>query len=321
MILEYSALMAGLFLALLAYLHIARKKSILDQPNHRSSHEVITIRGGGIVVPLAILLYAGLYQCYGYFALGMLFISGVSLVDDISPLSSRVRILFHFAAVGLLFWQVEIYTLHWVWIIVALILVVGWINSVNFMDGINGITGIYALVGAITLRYVNQVHVPFISDELLDYFIIALLVFGWFNFRKKALCFAGDIGSVSIAFLLGFCVLKLIIQAHAIGFLAFFMVYAIDSVGTIVERLIKKQNIFEPHRLHLYQRLANDLKIPHLYISLAYGLAQLVINLFVMYIWNSPEANSYLAILLLSLASIYIFTKQNLFKALSFKND
>ncbi|MBR09108.1 MAG: UDP-GlcNAc--UDP-phosphate GlcNAc-1-phosphate transferase [Rickettsiales bacterium] len=316
MILEFVILFVVLTLALYGYLHIARKKQILDLPNHRSSHQQITIRGGGIVVPIAILIFWSVYQQYHFFVLGTLLISGISFVDDIKPLPSRVRLLIHFLAVSLLFFQLDLWEFQWFILPVAFVLVIGWINAMNFMDGINGITVAYSLVTAGTLWFMYTYQVSFVNNELLEYSLIALVVFAMFNFRKRALCFAGDIGSVSIAFILSFILVSLIITTGKVGYLGFLLIYAIDSVGTIIERLLKRENIFEPHRLHFYQRLANDRKIPHLIISSGYALLQLGINMIVIH-WAQTSIFQWIILsLLITLSILYVISKQILFKIL-----
>lgn len=313
--LELTFLAGFLTIAMYSYLFIARKQQIIDLPNHRSSHQHITIRGGGIVIPIAILSYWVVYQHYHFFVCGVLIISTISFLDDIKPLSSKIRILFHFLAVCCLFYELNLLApYHWLLLPMALTLVIGWINAVNFMDGINGITVSYSIITVITFFFIND-NTPFIDTTLLKYFLGSLIIFAFFNFRKKALCFAGDIGSVSIALTLGFLMLSLIIQYNQIAYLGLFLVYAIDSVGTIIERLINKQNIFEPHRLHLYQRLANDSKISHLKISIIYSLIQLGINILIIYSINQSQDSIYTAItLLIVLSIIYLAIKQKLFR-------
>lgn len=313
---ELYILTFGLILAVYTYLYIARKKQILDLPNHRSSHQHITIRGGGIVIPVAVLCFWAVYQQYHFFVAGVLVISTISFLDDIKPLSSKIRILFHFLAVCCLFYELSLGQLPWFILPVALILVIGWINAVNFMDGINGITVSYFLTIVGSLYYVNQKITSFAEPALFLYTLLALGVFSFFNFRKKALCFAGDIGSVSIAFIVAFLMMALIIKSGQVIYIGFVLIYAIDAVGTIIERLIKKQNIFEPHRLHFYQRLANNKKIPHLFISSGYAVVQLTINISLFQFVDSNYSTIIFLGMLIFLSITYVMIKQRLFKIL-----
>ena len=73
------------------------------------------------------------------------------------------------------------------------------------------------------------------------------------------------------------------------GLILFLSVYGIDSAITIIQRLLKRENIFKPHRTHLYQYLANENKWSHLFISAIFSLIQLIINLLVVFVINTSE--------------------------------
>ena len=267
------------FIFLLIYFRIADHYNIIDHPNERSSHSVVTIRGGGIVFLFAAL--AGLIWHTKEFylpAIGLLIIGGISFLDDIYTLPNRLRIIFHFFAVTAVFWYLNVFGLLSMLPIVALyILVIGIINVYNFMDGINGITGAYSLVILGGLQWINIYQVHFINNDLIWLPLIACVVFLFFNFRRKAKCFAGDVGSVSIALWITTLLFKLILQSYDWTYIFFLSVYGVDSVLTIFHRLILKQNIFKAHRLHFYQILANEQKAPHLIVSASYAFVQLLI--------------------------------------------
>ena len=289
----------------LIYFKIADKYNIIDKPNHRSSHAQITIRGGGIIFPISLLvgsLYLGFN--YIYFLLGLLVISIISFIDDIKPASNKIRIVVHIMAVMLMFYQLNIYNLSWYLVILSFIFVIGSMNAINFMDGINGITGGFALITMLSLYYINNYKFEFTNTNYLSITIISLLIFNFFNFRKKAKCFAGDVGSVSIAFILLFFVLQLIIKSNNLNYISLFMLYGIDTVTTILFRLIKKENVFEAHRQHFYQFLANEKKMPHLLVAIIYSLIQAVINVILIeYSFTTPTA------LILSICiSLLLFT-------------
>lgn len=274
-----------LFITELIYFRIADKFNIIDQPNHRSSHTGVTLRGGGIIFAIGMLFYPLYFGFeYSYFLLGLLAIAFISFMDDIKPVSNKIRILFHLIGVALMFYQLGLFNLPFYWIILALILVIGSINAINFMDGINGITGSYALITLCTLLYVNIYVVPFVASDLLIIAIISVIVFNFFNFRKKAKCFAGDVGSVSIAFIILFFLLKLIIKTEDFSYLLFLLLYGLDTVTTIFFRLIRKENIFDAHRSHFYQYWANERKMSHLVVSAIYAIVQLIINALILFL-------------------------------------
>ena len=279
-----------LFASELFYFKIADHFNIIDKPNHRSSHTEITIRGGGIIFPFAVLAFS-IYQgfVYPYFLIGLLLIGFISFLDDIRELSSKVRMLFHITAVALLFYQLNLFTLPIYWILIALIFVIGTINAINFMDGINGITGGYGLVTLLTLQYINSAKVNFTADGFLIISILAVLVFNFFNFRTKAKCFAGDVGSVSLAFIVAFFLLQLITKTGNLSYLLLLLLYGLDAVTTIIFRLIRKENILKAHRSHFYQYLANEKKLPHVLVASIYVSVQTLINI----IWISFQPAGY----------------------------
>lgn len=272
-----------LFFLLSVYFVIAEKFSIIDRPNERSSHTSLTIRGGGIIFLISIIAAGLLYPTYFLPVIGAVIIGAISFADDRITLSSKVRIVFHLLSVTLLFYFLPLFGVVPIIGIIALyVLVIGIINAYNFMDGINGITGLYSLVVMGGLQVVNLYFYSFIEPDLIWFPMISCIVFLFFNFRKKAKCFAGDVGSVTIAFWILFLLLKLVLETGKWEYILFLAVYGVDSVLTIVHRLILRQNIFDAHRLHFYQILANERKISHLLVSSLYALVQVIIISFIV---------------------------------------
>lgn len=302
-----------LFLAELLYFRLADTFNIIDKPNERSSHTRITLRGGGVIFYFGALLYfltSGME--YPWFMLGLTLISLISFTDDVCSVSQKMRLVFHFSAMGLLFYQWGLFSLPWWTVVVALVVCTGIINAYNFMDGINGITGGYSLVVLGALGYINQVIVPFVDAELIYTMLIAVLVFNFFNFRKRAKCFAGDVGSVSIAFVVLFLLGKLILVTQDFGWIILLAVYGVDSVLTIIHRLLLHENILEAHRKHAYQLMANELKMPHLLVSGLYmGLqAGIVIGYIGLFEWRYV----YLAGVICGLSLIYVWFVRRYFR-------
>ena len=276
----YIIILVLLFVAELFYFRVADKFNIIDKPNERSSHSRITLRGGGIIFYFGALAYfLSNHWEYPWFMLALTLITFISFVDDIRSTSQGLRLVFHFTAMALMFYQWGLFSLSWWWIIIALIICTGIINAYNFMDGINGITGGYSLVILGALAYINSEITTFVEPALINTVLCAVLVFCFFNFRKKAKCFAGDVGSVSIAFILLFLIGKLIIKTEDFSWIILLSVYGVDSVLTIIHRLMLHENIGLPHRKHMYQLMANELRIPHVVVSLAYMSVQALIIL------------------------------------------
>ena len=268
----YIIILVLLFVAELFYFRVADKCNIIDKPNQRSSHTRITLRGGGIIFYFgALAFFLANPLEYPWFIVALTLITFISFVDDIRSTSQLLRLVFHFTAMALMFYQWRLFSLPLWTIIVALIVCTGIINAYNFMDGINGITGGYSLVVLAALAYINKEIVPgFVNQDLIVTVLCAVLVFNFFNFRKKAKCFAGDVGSVSIAFIILFLIGKLIIETENFSWMILLVVYGVDSVLTIVHRVMLHENIGQPHRKHLYQIMANELKVPHVVVSSIY---------------------------------------------------
>ena len=271
----------------LIYFRIADKCNIIDKPNERSSHSTIVLRGGGIIFLIGAWVWSIFFGFqYIWFLAGLTLVAGVSFVDDIHSLPDSIRLVTQFVAATLAFYQLGI--LHWsMWwiVLLALIVYVGATNIFNFMDGINGITAGYSLIVLLPLFLINS-HDKFIEPSLIISSMLALCVFCIFNFRPKgkAKCFAGDVGSIGIAYIILFLIGSLILKTQDITYLIFLIVYGIDGCMTILHRILLHENLGEAHRKHAYQIMVNELKIGHVKVSLIYMTIQLLITLGFIYI-------------------------------------
>ena len=303
----YLIIIAVLLAMELAYFKIADKFNIIDKPNERSSHSTIVLRGGGIIFAISMIVWsltpfpspAGegsimLIAEYWPFMLGLLLIAGVSFIDDIHSLPDSVRLVAQFAAMALMFWSMGIMNWTMWWIVpIALIVCVGATNIINFMDGINGITAGYALAMLVPLLLLNKEY-GFIEESYLVVAILGVLVFSIFNFRPKgkAKCFAGDVGSIGIAFIILFAAGRLIIQTGDLTYFILILIYGVDGMLTICHRIMLHENLGEAHRKHAYQLMCNELKIGHVKISLLYMVLQLAVSLgFIYLIPNTTAAH------------------------------
>jgi len=266
------------FLAIeLIYFQIAERYNILDKPNERSSHKILTIRGGGVIFPISLFIALALGQVTWILAVVVGVIATISFIDDIYSLSQAPRAAVQVLGSLLLFYDLDLFQAHWIFIVIALVLLIGWINAFNFMDGINGISVLYTLV---TLYSFSLIPINVGFYDLFIILALACVVFAIFNLRIKAKAFLGDVGSISLAIILGYFMIYTILNTGGnFYYLLFFSVYGVDAVITIVFRIVNKENIFEPHRSHLYQYMANEMRINHLVVSAGYAAVQLVINL------------------------------------------
>ena len=307
----YFLIFVLLVLLELAYFRIADRFNIIDKPNLRSSHSSIVLRGGGIIFLLGVWLYAAFFGLqYPWFILGLTLIGLVSFTDDIHSLPDSVRLLAQLAAMFLMFYQFGILNWHDWWIVlIAMIVCVGIINAYNFMDGINGITGGYSIAVLLPLIYLNADY-DFISQSYLYVVGLTLLVFCFFNFRKKAKCFAGDVGSISMAFILLFALGLLILKTQDFSYIIFLAVYCADAILTICHRIQLHENLGEAHRKHAYQLMANELRMPHVAVSFIYMSLQLAISFGLILLPINHYV--YLGAIIVMLAVAYVlFMKRN----------
>lgn len=288
------------------YFRIADKCNIIDKPNERSSHSTIVLRGGGIIFSLSMIVWAILMVVQGNdiepylpFLCGLIMICTVSFWDDVHSLPDSVRMAVQIISILLMFWSVGLYSAFdsWIWMIVvvliALFFCVGATNIINFMDGINGITAGYAFAMLLPLTLVNEIPAQgrneglgFIEPSYLVVAIIGVLVFSIFNFRPKgkAKCFAGDVGSIGIAFIILFALGRLMLATQDVTYIVFFLVYGIDGSLTIFHRIMLHENLGQAHRKHAYQLMANELKMSHVTVSCIYMGLQLIISLGFIYL-------------------------------------
>ena len=306
--LTYGIVFVVLLVLELVYFKIADKFNIIDKPNERSSHSSIVLRGGGIIFLLGAWVWSIAFGFqYPWFLLGLTLVAGVSFIDDIHSLPDSMRLVVQFTAAALAFYQLGMLSSEWfetngllvggLLILLALIVYVGATNVINFMDGINGITAGYALAVLLPLLAINcgfkfqdsgfnELQGVYFDQSLTVVTILSVLVFCIFNFRPKgrAKCFAGDVGSIGIAFIMLFLIGKVIIATGDLTYLIFLLVYGVDGVLTICHRIMLHENLGEAHRKHAYQLMANELKIGHVKVSLLYMAMQLVVSLGFIYV-------------------------------------
>jgi UDP-N-acetylmuramyl pentapeptide phosphotransferase/UDP-N-acetylglucosamine-1-phosphate transferase len=299
--LKYLVIAILLLVAELVYFRIAARFNIIDKPNERSSHSTIVLRGGGIIFSLSMIVWAVLMVLQGNdivpflpFLCGLLLICGISFWDDVQSLPDSVRLVVQFVATVLMFWSIAVgsdwlMSMPWYGLlalgVVALIVFVGAMDVINFMDGINGITAAYAMAVLVPLWLVNR-RLGFVDASFLGIAIIGVLVFSCFNFRPKgkAKCFAGDVGSIGIAFIMLFALGLLMARTGDVTWMVFLLVYGVDGCCTIVHRMMLRENLGQAHRKHAYQLMANELGMSHVAVSLIYMGLQLAVSLGMVYL-------------------------------------
>ncbi len=294
----------------LLYFRVARRCLIGDKVTKRSSHHEYKLTGGGIIFIIAAFIY---YLWYGtainLMLIGAIVLATISFIDDIKNTSPVLRLVIH----SIIIFATFSYIIKWGYIdifIVVLVCGVGFINAYNFMDGINGITAGYSLVTLSTLLY-HFNGLPNAPTTFIITLIIATLIFAFFNFRKNAVCFAGDVGSITMGYFILYLIIELIWARADATCIVFVMVYGIDTVYTIFQRLFMGEDIFTPHRHHLYQVLVNQWKIPHCLVSTYYAGIQLSINI-IYFIIPQDYKWTYVIFVIMTLSTIYFLTKRSI---------
>ena len=289
MVWTYCIIAVLLVVCELVYFKIADHFNIIDKPNERSSHTKVVLRGGGIIFTIALWIWSiwnGFPEPWLLAAVTLA--AGISFVDDIHSLPDSLRLVVQFAAMTMILWPVAMNTEFPLWLkiailVAALIVSVGGTNIFNFMDGINGITGGYALAMVIPLYLLNQKY-GFMEESLLVVMGLSLLVLSFFNYRTKARCFAGDVGSIGMAVFLCFCIGRLMYVTGDVTWIVLYLLYGVDGLLTICHRIMLHENLGQAHRKHVFQLMANELKMPHVVVSTIYMVLQLVISLVAIYV-------------------------------------
>ena len=307
----YILITAVLIIGIIIYLKMAEKWSIIDQPNSRSSHLVVTKRGGGIIYLIALVIY----MISSNFNMPSIIICGLLLgimgfIDDNKNLDFKIKLIIQCITIGYFLSTGSYNGLEWYLLILMFFLIISSINILNFMDGINGLTILYSLSFLISFYIINAHIIAFTDSNFLLIVILSNLIIGYFNIRKKAVCFLGDVGAITMGFIYAVLTITLILKTNSLSPLILFLVYFLDSGWTIIERLLAKENIFHPHRKHLYQLLVNEYKLSHLFVASIYFSIQALINI----TWLLNYEKDLSPIILISIfgifSVIYLLTKK-----------
>lgn len=312
-ILYLTALLGG---AELLYLKLARQFRFFDLPNARSLHQNrTTVRGGGVIFYLAVLAALGVEQSnQSFFLIGLTVVATVSFADDVYGLPVPYRLGSHLIGVVALLMQTSTLPADG-WVLpVLLIAGVGVLNAFNFMDGINGMTAFYSLVTVSTMWFLNLKATGSPAFVLYPALLIALLTFAYFNARRHAVCFAGDVGSISIGFISLYLLITLINSYGTYLPVLLLAVYGIDTSLTLENRIRLRQPILQAHRSHLFQLLVHEGRLSHRQVAASYALLQAGVNTLVVWAidWPAKEQLVLAGLLLSSLALLYTGLKQYL---------
>ena len=237
----------------------ARRRGLLAVPNARSFHTVATPAIGGVGFALPILVFLALQSLANPTPSGLLaggaVLALLGLVDDLRETGRGVRMAAQLLALGLVFWTLQPGWPWWAYAPVGVLLL--WqINLYNFMDGIDGILATQTLFFCLAAHLLTG-GVPGWEGALLWLTAGAMLAFLVYNWTPARI-FMGDTGSVFLGLLIGVAVVQLVAQ-YGVPLLACTIVltaFWFDASYTLCVRIATRQPFTEPHRSHLYQKLA-----------------------------------------------------------------
>jgi UDP-N-acetylmuramyl pentapeptide phosphotransferase/UDP-N-acetylglucosamine-1-phosphate transferase len=247
-------------------------KHALAKPNARSSHRTPTPQGAGIAVIAATLAIAGIVFCStganSSFPAALfgatLFIAAVGFADDMKPIPVPPRLLLQAIAVGAIAFtspaDLRLAPIVPLWIERGLILLAGlwFVNLVNFMDGIDwmSVAETVPTTVAITLLGLSG-ELPPSATIVAAALCGAMIGFAPFN-RPVAAIFLGDVGSLPIGLLLGWCLLQLALHHHLAAALLLPLYYLADTTVTLLRRMARGEPFWMAHRSHFYQRATDN---------------------------------------------------------------
>lgn len=245
----------------------------LAKPNARSSHRIPTPQGAGIAVTAATLLAGGIVIVLAgsqdltipfiVFA-ACLFIAVVGFADDIRSLPVVPRLLLQAAAVAAVVFSapddLRLVAAGPVWLERGLLLIAGlwFVNLVNFMDGLDLMTAAEAVPITVAIALLGSFgYVPAAPALIAAALCGALLGFAPFN-RPVARIFLGDVGSLPIGLLLGWCLLELALHRQFAAALLLPLYYLTDATATLFRRMARREPFWAAHRSHFYQRATDN---------------------------------------------------------------
>jgi Fuc2NAc and GlcNAc transferase len=304
-------------------------QELLDIPNQRSSHSVPILRGGGLgfIIAFAITglgltiisdrfphlvsgwILSDTVDSFIYLCLALIPLTIVGIIDDRSNVSASIRYLIQLLSAGISVGYFGTIPLPWLsnWgllgtiiaVVISLIAVTALINFYNFMDGLDGLV---AGVTAVQLTFIAI----YLKEPLFLLLVTAIAGFLWWNW-SPAKIFMGDVGST----VLGASVAIALLNNHhhtIAAWSAFTVIFPLigDSIYTLIRRSIKGENIFRPHRTHIYQRLQKS-GLTHSRVAIIYILFTILMAAIIYYFGvTSIGIGFLLTIAAIAIAELYL---------------
>ncbi|MFI2742789.1 hypothetical protein ACG2LH_08625 [Zhouia sp. PK063] len=300
-------IITAIFIICMAFLYrkVALRYHIFDVPNFRSSHTKPVIRGAGIVFYIAFLWSQFFFNQQNVFLIfGVSLLAIISFIDDIKSLPAWPRLGFQMVGLTSMFFEFPLSFALFLSVVLISIVI---INFYNFIDGINGMLALYSFITVGSLYVVSLVYNIAEFKNLLLIIGVSIVVFAFFNFRKNAVFFAGDVGSITLGAILLFIIISLSFQLKSPIILGLLTVCVADTGLTLIKRIKQKKAILQAHREHVYEQLTDKSRFSHLQISSLYGVLQLIINTIVVFTIPLTINYQLFILLVLSLVSCILY--------------
>ncbi|WP_341748105.1 UDP-phosphate alpha-N-acetylglucosaminyltransferase [Candidatus Tisiphia endosymbiont of Dascillus cervinus] len=252
---------------------------VVDIPDPRRAHSRITPRGGGLAIVIVVIIALIAYEYFSTKTLInsikivplLLIISSISFLDDLISIPIFVRLIFHIicSTIAIFLFLFPVVLFHhelplYIDFMLSIIGLIVFLNIYNFLDGIDGISGAESIHLSITILILCYLKSDIIINTnfiiVLNIIILAcsigFLIFNW----HPAKIFLGDVGSISLGFLLGLCLL--LISASSVHLFVASSIaslyYLADGGLTILIRLVNKEKIWQPHLKHFFQKAVRN---------------------------------------------------------------
>jgi len=288
------------FLLLNLYLTKSNFNYLYDKNQSGFGSNKKTLTGSGIIFSIVLLINLIFYNFninyieflpnrFYIFILSVVLLSFISFYDDIKPLDPRVRLI---AQTIIIYFSLTLIDLEYfdlplkLMIFLSLIFWIYITNITNFIDGSDGYLSVNAISFFLGIIIINQFYPEeFFSNYLAIIFFPILFSFIYFN-KPKAKIYMGDTGSILIGYIIGFCLLELILSDYWYLAISLYFYPFLDCTLTLIKKIISGKSVFKRDFDYFFLKpikkiQKNNYKV--LGISIIYNFLNLMVIISVLY--------------------------------------
>ena len=279
-----------------------------DDFNHRTSHNVLATKTGGISFFISLLIFTLFYYYKGteifdfslMIPLSIMFIVGV--YDDFYEADFKLKFLLQIIVSKIIIDQgyvidsfqgiFGIYELPWIiaQLFTSFVFLVI-VNSLNFIDGIDGlaITEVIKVILIIELISIGNTSIYYLGQLI----IVGLLPLYYYNYRKNKKIFLGDAGSLLLGTLISIYIFNIFspnyifknpFNLNKAFFSMILLIYPLsDLLRVFIIRISQKKSPFIADNNHLHHKLI-DKKFNHFTSTLIIQSISLILILIYLFI-------------------------------------